>query len=273
LQQTRQQSGPATRNSPPGRIELFEYPAGPDLPSLPAWDGWLGGEEGVAHKAFEARAHEGGGGGAVETRLHGEFEARLAEETRKSFEAGRERGRQEGRQSEQETQSVSRATAEQERARQAAGLVERFAQARECYLQAVEREVVKLALAVAARILRREAQMDPLLLTGAVRVALGQLSGSTQVRLCVPPAELNLWTEAIALLPNLAVKPTVTAGEGMRLGDCVIETRMGSVDLGIRAQLGEIERGFFDRAGSHRTEATESALASSSAEAGQEGRA
>jgi hypothetical protein len=25
---------------------------------------------------------------------------------------------------------------------------------------------------------------------------------------------------------------------------------MGSVDLGIRAQLGEIERGFFDRAGS-----------------------
>jgi len=37
---------------------------------------------------------------------------------------------------------------------------------------AVEHEVVKLALAVAARILRREAQMDPLLLTGAVRVAL-----------------------------------------------------------------------------------------------------
>jgi flagellar assembly protein FliH len=36
----------------------------------------------------------------------------------------------------------------------------------------------------------------------------------------------------------------------MRLGDCVIETELGSVDLGIRSQLGEIERGFFDRAGS-----------------------
>ena len=34
----------------------------------------------------------------------------------------------------------------------------------------------------------------------------------------------------------------------MRLGDCVIETELGSVDLGIRSQLGEIERGFFDRA-------------------------
>jgi flagellar assembly protein FliH len=35
----------------------------------------------------------------------------------------------------------------------------------------------------------------------------------------------------------------------MLLGDCVIETDLGSVDLGIRSQLGEIERGFFDRAG------------------------
>ena len=38
----------------------------------------------------------------------------------------------------------------------------------------------------------------------------------------------------------------------MRLGDCTIETELGSVDLGIRAQLGEIERGFFDRAGGRR---------------------
>ena len=91
--------------------------------------------------------------------------------------------------------------------------------------------------------------MDPLLLTGAVRVALGQLSGSTQARLRVPEAELDLWREAIALVPNLAVRPLISAGEGMRLGECVIETELGSVDLGIRSQLGEIERGFFDRAG------------------------
>ena len=61
--------------------------------------------------------------------------------------------------------------------RQAAELCESFAEERDRYLHAVEQEVVRLALAVAARILRREAQMDPLLLTGAVRVALGQLSG------------------------------------------------------------------------------------------------
>lgn len=91
--------------------------------------------------------------------------------------------------------------------------------------------------------------MDPLLLTGAVRVALGQLSSTTEVRLRVPACDLDLWREAIAYLPNLAVKPEILAGEGLRLGDCVIESSLGTVDLGIRSQLAEIERGFFDRAG------------------------
>jgi flagellar assembly protein FliH len=193
--------------------------------------------------------------------VRAEFEKRLTEETRRSFESGRERGRQEGRQAEHEAQAAAHAAAEQERARQGAHLIESFTQERDRFLHEVEHEVVKLALAVAARILRREAQMDPLLLTGAVRVALGQLSGSTQARLRVPPAELGLWSEAIALLPNLAVKPTVLVGEGMRLGDCVIETELGTVDLGIRSQLGEIERGFFDRAGGVRSEKNKSEAA------------
>ncbi|MGB7547812.1 MAG: FliH/SctL family protein [Terracidiphilus sp.] len=172
----------------------------------------------------------------------------MAEESRRSFEAGRERGLQEGHQAERMAQAAAGAMEEKQRVEQVAEMIERFAQERDRYLHAVEHEVVELALAVAVRILRREAQMDPLLLTGAVRVALGQLSNSTQVRLRVPASELDLWTESIAIMPNLALKPEVVTGERMRLGDCMIETELGSVDLGIRAQLGEIERGFFDRA-------------------------
>ena len=173
---------------------------------------------------------------------------KLAEETRNAFTAGRERGVLEGRQLEREAQKTAMRTAEDQRRQQSAKLIDQFAQEGVRYLHAVEKEVVKLALAVAARILRREAQMDPLLLTGAVRVALGQLSGSTEARVRVPAAELDLWKDALALLPNLALRPQVIAGEGMLLGDCVIETSLGSVDLGIRSQLGEIERGFVDRA-------------------------
>lgn len=176
-----------------------------------------------------------------------------AEQLKRSFDSGfatgRDAGLREGRAAAESELAEQRISAEQERVRQVATFVEGFHGERERYLQDVEHEVVELALSIAARILRREAQMDPLLLTGAVRVALGQLSDSTEVKLRVPESDLLLWQEAIAHLPNLAVRPEVVAGQEMRLGECVLEARQGSVDLGVRAQLGEIERGFFDGAG------------------------
>jgi flagellar assembly protein FliH len=227
-----------------GDFDVLEYPACPGAGAVTEWKGWAEADESGPAAGAQAKAR-----GARRDRADAATGERSDEEARQSFEAGRERGRQEGRLAERDAQ-VTATTAEAERyKRQLAALAAKFSEERDRYLAAVEREVVKLALAVAARILRREAQMDPLLLTGAVRVALGQLSGSTQVRLRVPAGELDLWNEVIALVPNLPVKPAVMAGEGMRLGDCVIETDLGSVDLGIRAQLGEIERGFFDRAG------------------------
>ncbi len=242
-----QQVESRTGNAIAARIEVFDYLAGPDAPPLPEWTGWANAEDaGKSVSKTGATPVSNPEIEDIETRLRTEFDARLTEEKRRAFEAGREQGRQ----TECEAQSGSRSATQQQRAQQAAELIGNFTVERDRYMSAVEHEVVKLALAVAARILRREAQMDPLLLTGAVRVALGQLSGSTKARLRVPSAELDLWREAIALMPNLPVRPAVTAGEGMRLGDCVIETELGSVDLGIRSQLGEIERGFFDRTGS-----------------------
>jgi flagellar assembly protein FliH len=228
---------------------------------MPAWEGWgeaEAGEERVVDQPGDDQ-HK-----LAEAAIRAEYDQRLAEGARKAFEAGLEQGKQDGRLAERAVHAAAISAASLERQRQAAELIQSFAQERDRFMHAVEREVVELALAVAARILRREAQMDPLLLTGAVRVALGQLSGSTQVKLRVPPAELDLWTEAMALLPNLAIKPAVTPGEGMRLGDCLVETDLGSVDLGIRSQLGEIERGFFDRAaGSSAERGMDARLASS----------
>lgn len=223
------QSNSATRSAGP-RVVAFEYPVGPDAPAPVHWEAF--GDSGEAAAAP-----------AVADALRAELEKRHGDELRKAFEAGRERGRQEGRQAEREAS----AAADQERRRQTLSLADRFVRERDRYLHLVEHEVVELALAIAARILRREAQMDPLLLTGAVRVALGQLSATTELTLRVPASELDLWAEAIALLPNLAVKPAVAPGDGMRTGDCGIESSLGSVDLGLRAQLAEIERGFFDR--------------------------
>jgi len=152
-----------------------------------------------------------------------------------------------------EAYAAGRASAEGEHAAQLARMagqwekaVQQFLGERDRYFARVEREVVELALAIAARILQREAQLDPLLLSGAVRVALGQLGETTSVRLRVPVSAHALWSETLRLMPNLPVHPEVIADSDMREGDAVLETRLGRVDLGVRAQLKEIERGFFD---------------------------
>jgi flagellar assembly protein FliH len=223
-------------------VESFEYPVCPNAPPQPSWDGWTEAGEESASESPQSPTR------APEPASNAKFEERLAEETRRSFEAGRERGREEGRRAEREAQAPAAAADAERHRRQAAELVQNFNRERDSYLNTVEQEVVRLALAVAARILRREAQMDPLLLTGAVRVALGHLAATSEIRLRVPAKEADLWSETIAHLPNLPVKPIVVADDGMRLGDCAVESKVGTVDLGIRAQLGEIERGFFDRA-------------------------
>jgi flagellar assembly protein FliH len=224
-------------------VEVLDYPACPGA-TVAEWNGWAEADGSGAAFSGRSRAGSERGNSAGPASRESETEA-----GRRSFESGRAKGREEGRQAEREAQAAALNAEAERQKRQLGALVARFGQESDLYLRAVEQEVVRLSLAVASRILRREAQMDPLLLTGAVRVALGQLAASSEVRLLVPAAELELWQEAIEHLPHLTMKPQVTAGEGMRLGDCRIESRVGTVDLGVRAQLAEIERGFFDRAG------------------------
>jgi flagellar assembly protein FliH len=124
--------------------------------------------------------------------------------------------------------------------------IRQFHDVRDSYLAQVEREVVHLSLAIASRILHREVRMDPLLLSGVVRVALGKLSDATEVRLRVPATDEAMWSEMLRLMPNLPLHPKVIADEKMCAGECSLETQLGCIDLGVSAQLAEIERGFFD---------------------------
>ena len=191
------------------------------------------------------------------------LECRSAEERgfRRGIEQGLAQGEEHGR-NQGRTQGLSQsiAQAREEAASQlqterdqvsaqARALLESFTESREQYLHNLEQEAVRLALAIAARVLRREAQMDPLLLTGAVRVALRQLAEMTTVRLRVPAQDQPLWQEALAHIPGLALRPEVIGEPCMELGECRMETELGSADLGLWGQLKEIERGFFDRVG------------------------
>jgi flagellar assembly protein FliH len=117
-------------------------------------------------------------------------------------------------------------------------------QERTRYFAGVEGEVVRLALAIAARVLHREVKLDPLLLTGVVRVALEKVAKDSAVILRVPTDELEMWQGVFGANEESAVR--VVGDERLGVGECVLETNVGRVELGVSAQLEEIERGFFD---------------------------
>jgi flagellar biosynthesis/type III secretory pathway protein FliH len=215
------------------QVEGFLYKGDSGEPA-PEWTLWADYSESASRQAEEGQSQD--------QPAPVDFEVLLAEEKRQAFELGRQQGRQE----ERAAQGQALAAAEEQRRMQAVNLVERFAAERNQYFQAVEREVVRLALRIAARILRREAQIDPLLLLAVVRVALGQLAENTETRIAVPEAELAAWTQALQQASDCAVKPALVGESGMRCGDCRIESVLGAVDLSLRAQLQEIENGFFD---------------------------
>jgi flagellar assembly protein FliH len=119
-----------------------------------------------------------------------------------------------------------------------------FRQERDSYFLAVEGEVVKLSLAIAKRILHREANVDPFLLSGVVRVALEKVSGDSTIVLRVSTGDLENWERMNVMAKG--ARPQLIADERLEAGECVLDTSVGSVDLGVAAQLQEIERGFFD---------------------------
>ncbi|MBS1802985.1 MAG: hypothetical protein JST28_06430 [Acidobacteria bacterium] len=129
-----------------------------------------------------------------------------------------------------------------------ARLNEQFSRERDLFVKAVEPEVVALAIRVAERILRHEVQVDPLALTGAVRVALSHLTEKAQVRLRVPAADMELWRETIDHMPNLRVKPVVFPDDNLETGECRLECTAGSVDLGLDSQIDEVRRILLEKA-------------------------
>jgi flagellar assembly protein FliH len=126
-----------------------------------------------------------------------------------------------------------------------AGL-EQFRSEREAYFARIEPEIVQLALAIARKILHREAQMDPLLLAGMVHVALEKVETATRVRLRANPADIHYWNEHFSQGGTSQAGPELIGDATLQHGECALETEIGSTQISLETQLKEIEQGFFD---------------------------
>ena len=111
-------------------------------------------------------------------------------------------------------------------------------------------DLLKLAVAIARRVLHRELTLDPNSIEGLIRVALEKLQARELCRVRVHPDQEAALRGSLARFSN-ANKVEVIADSSLRSGDVVFETAHGNLDASIESQLQEIERGLADRL--HRT--------------------
>lgn len=155
-----------------------------------------------------------------------------------SFEQGRQQGLQQGH--------ANMQNALQNERDRMTRVLQDFAAERQSYYRRIEGEVVQLALAIARKILHREAQLDPRALAGIVHVTLEKLDAGTQVTLHVHPKEAADWRHYFACQAESATPPEVREDSSLEIGACRIETSMGMTQIGFESQLKEIETGLLD---------------------------
>lgn len=121
----------------------------------------------------------------------------------------------------------------------------KFEAERNQYYSRVEAEVVQLSLSIAAKILHREAQVDPMLVATLVRIAMDKMREGSTVTIRVGRGRAARWKEFFAAQAS-AVRIEVVEDAALTDLDCLLETELGTANFGLDTQLKEIEQGFFD---------------------------
>lgn len=111
----------------------------------------------------------------------------------------------------------------------------------------VEREVVKLAIEVAKKIVHREIQADQEIVETLVHVALSHVAEKSAVTVHLSPTDYNYLLEHRAQLSqNEGRDISLLADQSIERGGCLIQTECGDIDARIEEKFREVEHAFFD---------------------------
>jgi flagellar assembly protein FliH len=126
-----------------------------------------------------------------------------------------------------------------------AGIIQELTGLRRRFRAEAEEDTVKLAIAIARRVLHRELATDPEAILGLVIAAFQKLSARETHRLRVSPADAAALQEnrgRLELPPALEIVPDAS----LTSGSVIFETARGELDASVDTQLAEIQRGFAD---------------------------
>jgi flagellar assembly protein FliH len=116
---------------------------------------------------------------------------------------------------------------------------------RKTFRAEAEEDTVKLAIAIARRVLHRELSTDPEAILGLVIAAFQKLNARETHKLRLSPADagtLQQYGDRLDLPPGLEILPE----SSLTVGSAIFETSRGDLDASVDTQLAEIERGFAD---------------------------
>lgn len=124
--------------------------------------------------------------------------------------------------------------------------IEDIAQFRPRLRREAETDMIRLSLAIARRILRRELSVDPGAMHGLILGALEKLQSQEIHRVRVHPAHVAPVDACLRqTVPGTIVE--VIGDPSREPGTAVFETTRGNLDASVDCQLQEIERGLTDR--------------------------
>ena len=166
-----------------------------------------------------------------------ELERQLNERVQNAYQRGLQEGEAAGRQ-----QAAVQMQAPLERL---ARTIEEISRTRARLRHEAEEDVVKLALALARRVLHREIMQEPAALLGLVRAALDKLDGRAIHRVRANAQDADVLQQHFQQM-GLPYKIEVFADPSLERGSAIFETEHGSLDASVDTQLNEIERGFAD---------------------------
>lgn len=192
-------------------------------------------------EAERLRAAAAADSDAMRQNAHQEAE-RLHESARtRGLEEGREQGRREILESMQ-----TQARAFEERV---AGLTTAIQQGKRKLIEAFEPQLIRLACAIAGRIVRREIEQDRDTVLRIAAQAIGLANEKEKLILRLNPEDLHEVREQSDRLKALheEIKELILEEDPrIERGGCVIETVVGNVDARIERQLAELGRELMD---------------------------
>jgi flagellar assembly protein FliH len=153
----------------------------------------------------------------------------------RGYAAGFEEGRAAGIAAAEEALSHS--------AQHLAALVNNIHENHASFFRSAERQVVDLALQIAAKVVEREVENMPDMAINVIRAALEEMDARTAVRVRVNPADEELlrrrWSQVVP--PSIgADRIELQQDERVQSGGAVIETTHGQVDAQLESKLAQL---------------------------------